>query len=135
VVGGKFEHEHEARETQPKIGFHRARAQSALAGGARARTRFALETRAGESRIGGCWFGVAEGFSSTRNAKRSRRLGFIVLVLSPPWRAVLVLVLDSPWKRALGEPCVGGCESGVAEAIGDTAAIGDTVCRDKTGLE
>ena len=36
--------------TQHGIGFHRARAQSALAGGARARNRFALETRAGEPR-------------------------------------------------------------------------------------
>ena len=50
MVGGKFEFEfefeYEKRKTQPRIGFHRARAQPALAGGTRARTRFALEARA-----------------------------------------------------------------------------------------
>ena len=40
-------------------------------------------------------------------AVRSPGLVFIVLVLSPPWRAVLVLVIDSPWKRALGNPAAG----------------------------
>ena len=42
--------EYAVRSTQPGIGFHRARAQPALAGGARARNRFALETLAGEPR-------------------------------------------------------------------------------------
>ena len=80
VVSGRWASgrlfEHEARETQPGIGFHRARAQSALAGGARARTRFALDVRAGGTpawEVVGLelWRGFSSSSTSTKHEVRS----------------------------------------------------------------